>query len=299
MYRIGSNGAAGELNQNLVDMLLKQPRHSKQGKNSLLNNKGGVESTDAPTFEETMQELADTMPVSASDFGSSAPAQTQAQASDISSMTSDQILSYSAEMIQNAVKTKNMEGSFSYFELNISMVSVEITQSEETEVVQTSDPLVLDLNKDGKISVSTAESGIRFDITGDGKAEQTAFVTNGDGVLALDRDGDGKITSGRELFGEQNGSVNGFLELSKYDENSDGVIDKNDSVFSKLSVVTRAADGSLVTKGLSQYGITSLSLQHSAIYEALEGGSYLSETGTAQTRSGEVLMADANFAYVA
>ena len=60
---------------------------------------------------------------------------------------------------------------------------------------QKSDPLVLDLDGDG-VGVSTVDEGVRFDLTGDGVAERMATTSGGDGFLVLDRDGDGRITSG-------------------------------------------------------------------------------------------------------
>jgi hypothetical protein len=66
--------------------------------------------------------------------------------------------------------------------------------------------------------------------------------------LAMDRDGDGRITSGEELFGSMtkhaDGTVaqNGFEALADLDDNHDGVIDAKDPAFAKL-VVWRDADG--------------------------------------------------------
>ncbi|MBY0451184.1 MAG: hypothetical protein K2X01_11225 [Cyanobacteria bacterium] len=65
--------------------------------------------------------------------------------------------------------------------------------------VTTVSPLVFDLKGDG---VKTTGMNKSFDINGDGKADQTAWAGAGQGVLAFDGDGDGKVgTSGRELFG--------------------------------------------------------------------------------------------------
>jgi len=102
------------------------------------------------------------------------------------------------------------------------------------------DPLIIDLDRDGKVSTS---SEMRyFDLDGNGIAERTTWAATGDGLLVLDRDGDGKITSGKELFGDAtilaNGkkAVSGFQALSELDSNGDGIIDARDELFSQLRV---------------------------------------------------------------
>ena len=59
-------------------------------------------------------------------------------------------------------------------------------------------PVVLDLDGDGVEFVSSA-AGVRFDYDGDGHAELTAWVGPDDGLLVLDRNGDGRINDGSEL----------------------------------------------------------------------------------------------------
>ena len=98
------------------------------------------------------------------------------------------------------------------------------------------DPLVIDLDGDG-IETTTLKNGVNFDINGDGIKEKTAFTTGGDGLLALDRNHDGKITSGTELFGDQNGAEDGFMELAKFDSNNDSIINREDPVFKDLKVM--------------------------------------------------------------
>ena len=63
----------------------------------------------------------------------------------------------------------------------------------------------------------------------------------GSGFLALDKNNDGKINDGSELFGTKSGD--GFKDLARYDEDHNGWIDENDSVFSKLKVWMKDEDG--------------------------------------------------------
>lgn len=93
------------------------------------------------------------------------------------------------------------------------------------------DPLVINL-KDNPVSVS--DLSFLFDIDGDGKDETIARMNSDSGFLALDKNGDGIINDGNELFGTKTG--NGFKELSEYDSDGNGWIDESDEVYEKLKV---------------------------------------------------------------
>ena len=95
-------------------------------------------------------------------------------------------------------------------------------------------PLALDLDGDGVELTPLAGSITYFDLDLDGFAEKTGWVAADDGLLAFDRDGNGRIDDISELFG--NASTNGFSELAVLDSNSDGVIDASDQDFTRLLV---------------------------------------------------------------
>lgn len=99
-------------------------------------------------------------------------------------------------------------------------------------LTQLKDPLVINLR--GKLPKTTDSEKIEFDIDSDGKADRIASLESGNGFLALDKNKNGKIDNGGELFGTASG--NGFADLAKYDEDSNGVIDENDSVFKDLKI---------------------------------------------------------------
>ena len=106
---------------------------------------------------------------------------------------------------------------------------------------KTLSPLVLDLDGDG-IETLSLEEGTYFDHDTNGLAEKTGWVAADDGLLVRDRNQDGVINDGAELFGSntvlQDGSLaaNAYEALAALDDNSDGVIDSLDSTFSELRV---------------------------------------------------------------
>lgn len=138
--------------------------------------------------------------------------------------------------------------SWSYTEVNIEISKLRVEFGQV-------DPLILDLDGDG-ITTSHVNDNKQFDIDGDGTVDQTAWIGGNDALLALDRNDDGIINDGTELFGDQNGAKDGFAELAKYDDNNDGVINNKDKVFSSL-VLLRADDSQ---SSLESEGIKSISL---------------------------------------
>jgi hypothetical protein len=103
-------------------------------------------------------------------------------------------------------------------------------------------PLILDINNNGTSSTRLGNSNVYFDMDGDGFKERTAWVEQGDGMLVLDRNGNGTIDNGTELFGNftplasGNSASDGFEGLLQYDENHDGKIDRNDAAYNQLRV---------------------------------------------------------------
>ena len=116
------------------------------------------------------------------------------------------------------------------------------------------DPLVINLS-DTPISLS--DETVSFDLDTDGNLDDMPTLSAGAAFLALDKNNNGKIDDGSELFGSQTG--NGFLELAEYDDNQDGVINQHDEVFNQL-LVWQPGSGEQLTN-LSATDVDTLSLQ--------------------------------------
>ena len=118
---------------------------------------------------------------------------------------------------------------------------LEKVKDAQGDVTRPYDPLVVDLNHNG-FDLHSVENGVYFDLDNNGTKEKTSWVDKQDGFLVMDQNGNGKIDSGAELFGEKvllkNGQYSdGAIDiLSEFDENGDGIIDDKDSVFDKLMI---------------------------------------------------------------
>ena len=104
------------------------------------------------------------------------------------------------------------------------------------------DPLALDLDGDGIETLATdGYNGVLFDQNADGVKRATGWVAADDGLLVLDRNNNGTIDNGTELFGNNtpttNGTAaNGLAALTDIDSNADGIINASDAQFADLRV---------------------------------------------------------------
>lgn len=117
------------------------------------------------------------------------------------------------------------------------------------------DPLVINFGTD---TVSISDVKKEFDLNLDGKSDSFNFVGSGSGFLALDKNGDGVINDGSELFGPTKG--NGFNELKAYDSDNNGWIDENDNVFKDLLIWTKDESGKESLYGLKDKDVGALYL---------------------------------------
>src|SRR5262249_53387342 len=121
--------------------------------------------------------------------------------------------------------------------------------------------------------------------------EQVPLATGASAFLALDLDGDGRITSGRELFGASSGD--GFADLARYDADRNGFIDESDPVFARLLAWRLTDSGEDQLDSLAALGVGALYLGsastpfelrtpgNESLGAVRRSGVYLNENGTA------------------
>lgn len=163
--------------------------------------------------------------------------------------------------------------------------SVEYTSISNVSSILT-DPLILNLDSS---PATVSSQKFLFDLDSDGDLEEISAPSKGNAFLALDKNGDGTINDGSELFGTLTG--NGFKELAAYDLDNNGYIDENDEIFKKLKVWIKDEEGNDVLLNLKEANVGAICLKNiDAAFSmtdennALNGlmrrtGFYIKETG--------------------
>lgn len=188
---------------------------------------------------------------------------------------------------------KTADGRELTFNINVGM-SREFTEyfHQDLELSQFTmcDPLVINLDTD---VAELTDQNIYFDIDGDGEKDQIASLSPKSGYLALDKNNDGVINDGNELFGVKSG--NGFADLAEYDQDGNGWIDENDDIWSKLQIWCKDENGEDVLYRLQDKGVGAICLQNISTDFALKNeegrmqgnirntGFFLYESGMAGT----------------
>lgn len=159
----------------------------------------------------------------------------------------------------NASGTVNTaDGRAIQYRLSLEMLSMQYSSASVSVRAGAAlkDPLVLNL--DGGPVRLDASKRVDFDLDADGRRDSMASLASGSAFLALDRNGNGRIDDGRELFGALSGD--GFADLSTYDEDGNGFIDEGDSIFEQLRLWRPDAQGKgdlvdLLTAGVGAIGL--------------------------------------------
>lgn len=192
---------------------------------------------------------------------------------------------------QGTVKTA--DGRELTFNINVGM-SREFTEyyRQDLQLAQFTmcDPLVINLDTD---IASLTDQNFYFDIDADGEEDEIAGLSSKSGYLALDKNNDGTINDGNELFGAKSG--NGFADLAEYDEDGNGWIDENDDIWNKLQIWCKDENGKDMLYRLSDKGVGAICLQNASTDFALKNsdgrmlgnirksGFFLYESGLAGT----------------
>ncbi|MCM1062898.1 MAG: hypothetical protein NC420_00270 [Eubacterium sp.] len=166
-------------------------------------------------------------------------------------------------------KVKTADGREIDFNINVGM-SREFQShfSEDLHLASFTlcDPLVINLDSD---VADVQDQTFYFDLDADGEMDEVSQLGKGSGYLALDKNGDGVINDGNELFGTTSG--NGFADLAKYDEDGNGWIDENDAIWDKLKIWCKDENGKDVLYRLADKGVGAICLQNTATDFTLQG----------------------------
>ncbi len=180
-------------------------------------------------------------------------------------------------------------------ELNFG-VSIEMSRSfmQETECYTEQNYTVMDplvLNLDTNIA-QVKDMKFYFDLDADGTEEEISELGAGSGYLALDKNEDGMINDGSELFGTKSGD--GFADLAAYDGDGNGWIDEADDVFSKLKIWTKGENGENLLLNLKEADVGAIYLGNASTQFSLnntetnETNAMIRKTGVFLRESGNV-----------
>jgi hypothetical protein len=160
---------------------------------------------------------------------------------DIAVLKTAQLQALTTSQIQTGLTTAQVAAFTTAQVEALTSAQVGAMTTAQVQQLKVGSPIVLDLNGDGVHTTSIAQ-GVQFDLFATGSKVTTGWVDATDGLLALDRNSNGSIDDGSELFGTsttlangQNAS-NGYEALAQLDANADGVIDAKDAAYSNLKV---------------------------------------------------------------
>jgi len=155
-------------------------------------------------------------------------------------------------------------------------------------------PVILDYDGDGAGLVSLAGSTTRFDMDGDGALERTGWIESGDAFLALDRNGDGKISGISEIsfVGDLAGAKTDLEGLKAFDSNGDGALTALDARFAEFKLWFDANANGISDAGeirsLAEADIISINLTSTASDQSGANGNVIYGIGNFTRSNGSV-----------
>lgn len=163
--------------------------------------------------------------------------------------------------------------------------------------------IIVDLDGDGLEARKRTKSNARFDMDGDGHLDDTGWVSGGDGLLVLDKDGDGKITHASEIsfLTEKDSAKSAWDGLGALDSNKDGKLNASDTQFGQLKVWKDANANGVTDAGelktLTDLGITGISLASALTGESAKLGQNLALSTSTFTYENGVTSTIGNVAF--
>ncbi|MEO1656317.1 MAG: cadherin domain-containing protein [Pseudomonadota bacterium] len=156
-------------------------------------------------------------------------------------------------------------------------------------------PVVLDLDGDGTELIEVSDGGVRFDMNADGIMDRAGWVGADDGLLALDRNGNGTIDNGLEISFIQDleGAQSDLEGLVAYDTTGDMVLDSRDAAWGSFLLWQDANSDGISDAGelrtLEEVGIAGISLTRTLReVDETEGVNVISATSEYVTDDGHV-----------
>lgn len=167
------------------------------------------------------------------------------------------------------------------------------TRAEQTNLFQGQlnliDPLMINLNGG---AVELSDQSFSFDLNADGQNESIARTAAGSGYLVFDKNNNGIIDDGSEMFGPQSG--NGFADLAQYDDDGNGWIDENDAIFSQLSLMEFDNEEptlrSAAEAGLGAFFLGSAASDYELKNDTGQVRGVIARSGVALNENGEALL---------
>jgi len=175
---------------------------------------------------------------------------------------------YEASSFTASGSVRTADGREISFQMELSMESY-FRQESSTRALfgqATKDPLVINFSGG---AAQLTDQFFRFDLDGDGQQENLPILASGSGYLFFDRNGDGVVNNGKELFGPA--TNNGFSELAALDDDGNGWIDEADAAFSQLGIWRQRPNGESEYSSLKEAGVGALALAHLATPNNLRG----------------------------
>nr|KIS32919.1 hypothetical protein TQ38_05310 [Novosphingobium sp. P6W] len=162
--------------------------------------------------------------------------------------------------------------------------------------------ILVDLDGDGLEARKRGKTDAHFDMDGDGTADDTGWVADGDGLLVIDRNGDGAITHASEIsfLAEKENAKSAWDGLGTLDANKDGKINATDARFGDLKVWQDANHNGVSDAGelhgLTDLGIKEISLTSTTVGEAAKIGRNVPLTTSIYTKDNGVTATIGNVA---
>ncbi len=164
-------------------------------------------------------------------------------------------------------------------------------------------PIAIDLDGNGFEFINVNDSNVFFDVNGDGWKRKTAWVAPGDGLLAYDIDGDGKIDKASEIGFAQykNGAQTDLEGLAAFDTNGDGRFTSADDAWARFGVWQDSNQNGITDAGefksLDAMGISAIELTSDGQFSVINGQTVHGIGSLEKTDGSHLAIADVTLAH--